>query len=162
MFEIESEELTNWDFYEILRKISNKNSRILDLGTGGGENVLKYFPGCEEILGTDYIKEMVETAKQNLIKSDRKDVSFRLMDNLKMDVPENYFDVVTARHTVTDPKQIYKCLKKGGYLLIRGVEDKDDCYSLKLTFGRGQGFDAKKSISLIDYENVLNAGFKGI
>ncbi len=162
MFEIESEKLTNWGFYEVLRKVSDKNSRILDLGTGGGEKVLKYFPECKEILGTDCVDEMIKTAKKNLEKSGRKNISFRLMDNLKMDVPENYFDVVVARHTVTDPKQIYKCLKKGGYLLIRGVEDKDDCYSLKLTFGRGQGFDAEKSISLIDYENVLNAGFKDV
>ena len=162
MFEIESEKLTNWDFYEVLRKVSDKNSRILDLGTGGGEKVLKHFPECKEILGTDYLEEMIDTAKKNLEKSGRKNISFRLMDNLKMDVPENYYDVVTARHTTTDPKQIYKCLNSGGYLLIRGVEDKDDCYSLKLTFGRGQGFDAEKSISLIDYENVLNAGFKDV
>lgn len=79
-----------------------------------------------------------------------------------MDVPNNYFDIVVARHTTTDPKQIYKCLKKGGCLLIRGVEDKDDCYSLKLIFGRGQGFNAEKPISLIDYEDVLNAGFKDV
>lgn len=162
MFEIESETLTNWDFYEILKKISNKNSKILDLGTGGGEKVTKYFPECEEILGTDYLEEMIETANKNLKTSGRKNISFRVMDNLKMDVPENYFDIVVARHTTIDPKQIYKCLKKGGYLLIRGVEDKDDCYALKLIFGQGQGFDSTKSISLVDYENVLNAGFKEV
>ena len=36
-FEIESESLTNWDLYEILNKLANKESKILDLGTGGGE-----------------------------------------------------------------------------------------------------------------------------
>ena len=29
-FNIISEKLTNWDLYSILRKITNKNSRILD------------------------------------------------------------------------------------------------------------------------------------
>ena len=51
--------------------------------------------------------------------------------------------------------------KKNGYLLIHGV-DKDDCWNLKLIFGRGQGFKDKKSISIIDYENVLKAGFKDV
>ncbi len=54
MFKIESEVLTNWDLYEELRKVTNKNSKILDLGTGGGEKVLKYYPECKEILGTDF------------------------------------------------------------------------------------------------------------
>ena len=108
MFEIESESLTNWDFFETLKKIADKNARILDLGTGGGEKVLKYYPDCKEILGTDFSKGMIETANKNLEQSGRCNIKFRLMDNLKMDVPENYYDIVTARHTVTDPKQIYK------------------------------------------------------
>ena len=160
-FEIETENLTNWDLYDLLKKITNKNLKILDLGTGGGEKVLEYFPDCAEILGTDFSPAMIETANKNLLKSKRKNITFKVMDNLNMNVPEDYFDVVVARHTVTDPKQIYKCLKKGGYLLIRGV-DRDDCWSLKMLFGRGQGYHDSKPISLVDYENVLNAGFKDV
>lgn len=160
-FEIETESLTNWDLYQTLNKLATKESKILDLGTGGGEKLLKSFPECKEVLGTDYSKEMIKTANKNLQASNRKNISFRLMDNLAMDVEDNYYDIVVARNTVTDPKQIYKCLKKGGYLLIRGV-DKDDCWSLKMIFQRGQGFHDQKSISIIDYENVLNAGFKDV
>ena len=161
MFEIESESLTNWDLTEILKKLSNKDSRILDLGTGGGEKVLRTFPECQEILGTDLSEEMIKTANRNLLASGRKNITFRVMDNLAMNVPDEYFDIVVARHTVTDPKQIMKCLKPGGYLLIRGV-DKDDCWSLKMVFGKGQGFKDKRPISIIDYENVLNAGFTDV
>lgn len=160
-FEIETESLTKWDLYEELRKYATPDSRILDLGTGGGEKVLEYFPDCREILGTDFSEGMIETAKKNLLVSGRKNISFRLMDNLSMDVPDDYYDIVVARNTVTDPKQIYKCLKTGGYLLIHGV-DRDDCWNLKLLFGRGQGFHDKKSMSLTDYENVIAAGFKDV
>ena len=160
-FEIETESLTNWDLYEILNKITNKNSKLLDLGTGGGEKLLKSFPEVKEILGTDYAEPMIETANKNLKASKRKNITFKVMDNLKMDVPNDYFDVVVARNTVTDPKQIYKCLKKGGHLLIHGV-DKYDCHSLKMIFGRGQTYNDKTPISIIDYENVLNAGFKEV
>lgn len=161
MFKIETEKLTNWDLYELINKYATKESKILDLGTGGGEKVLEHFPDCAEILGTDFSQKMIETANQNLLKSNRKNISFKEMNNLKMNVPNNYFDIVTARNTVTDPSQIYKCLKKDGHLLIHGV-DMYDCYSLKRLFGRGQAYNDTKPISIVDYENVLNAGFKDV
>lgn len=160
-FNIITEKITNWDLYKILNDITKKDFKILDLGTGGGEKLLKSFPVCEEILGTDFSKEMIITANENLEKSGRKNIHFKIMDNLNMDVPKEYFDIVVARNTVTDPKQIYECLKPGGHLLIRGV-DKYDCHSLKLLFGRGQAFNDLTPISIIDYENVLNAGFKDV
>ena len=160
-YEIETECLTKWELYDELKKIATKDSKILDLGTGGGEKLLEFFPEVKEILGTDFSEGMIETAKKNLAKSGRNNITFRLMDNLRMDVPDNYYDIVVARNTVTDPKQIYKSLKKGGYLLIHGV-DREDCWNLKVLFGRGQGFFDTKSMSLVDYENVLNAGFKDV
>lgn len=161
MFEIETEKLTNWDLYELINNYATEKSKILDLGTGGGEKLLDYFPDCAEIMGTDLAPSMIETANNNLIKSGRKNITFKVMDNLNMNVPNDYFDIVVARNTVTDPKQIYKSLKKGGYLLLHGV-DKYDCHSLKLIFGRGQAYADQKAISIIDYENILKAGFKDV
>ncbi len=161
-FQIETEELTDWDLFEILEKVTDENSKILDLGTGGGEKVLTKFPRkVKEILGTDYSKAMIETANENLKASGRSNVAFRIMNNLAMDVPDEYYDVVVARNTVTDPKQIYKALKPGGVLLIHGV-DMFDCYGLKLIFGRGQAMNDTKPISIADYEAVLAAGFKDV
>jgi ubiquinone/menaquinone biosynthesis C-methylase UbiE len=160
--QVETEEFTNWDMYEILKSVISEDSRILDLGTGGGEKVLKFFPEyAKEIVATDFSEAMVRTANENLKKSGRKNITFKLMDNLNMDVPDNYFDIVVARNTPSDPKQIYKCLKKGGYLLVHGV-DKYDCLSLKLAFGRGQGQNDTDPISVIDYKNILNTGFKDV
>ena len=159
-FKIKTEKFTNWDMYKILKSITNKKSKVLDLGTGGGEKVLKNFPKCK-ILATDFSKEMIKTAKENLKKSKKKNITFRIMDNLKMDVEDEYFDVVVARNTVTNPKQIYKALKPGGYLLIRGV-DKYDCHELKRIFKKNQNEKNKTPISIIDYENVLDAGFRNV
>ncbi len=161
MINYTKEILTNWDLYELLKLNANKESRVLDLGTGGGEKVIKYFPDCKEILATDFSEEMIKTARDNLRKSGRKNIEFRTMDNLKMNTPNNYFDIVVARHTCTDAQQIYNTLKDGGKLLLRGV-DKLDCWGLKILFGKGQAFDDTKPISLIDYENILKAGFKHV
>ncbi len=155
------ESLTNWDIYDILNKESTKNSYILDLGTGGGEKLLNNFPEVKKIIGTDLSPEMIKTAKFNLEKSKRKNIEFRVMDNLDMNIENDYFDIVVARHTCIDANQIYKCLKKGGILLLRGV-DKLDCFELKRMYGKGQAYNDIKPISQIDYENILDAGFKNV
>lgn len=156
-----SESLTSWDMYEELNISVTKSSKVLDLGTGGGERVLKNFPDCKEILGTDFSSEMINTANVNLEKSGRNNITFKVMDNLNMTTEDNYFDVVVARHTCIDAKQIYKTLKKDGKLILRGV-DKLDCWSLKLMFNKGQAFNDIKPISVIDYENIIKAGFKHV
>lgn len=68
----EEEILTKWDMYDILRKRVNFKSKVLDLGTGGGEHVLEDFPECAEILATDFSEEMIKLQKKilkNLKKS---------------------------------------------------------------------------------------------
>ena len=64
---------------------------------------------------------MIETANKNLLKSGRKNISFKVMDNLKMDTPDNYFDVVTSintiyfwNDTVKGLSEINRVLKPGG------------------------------------------------
>ena len=55
----------------------------------------------------------------------------------------------------------YKTLKKDGLLIIRGV-DRLDCWDLKYLFKRGQGYLDQNPISKIDYEAVIDAGFKNV
>lgn len=157
----EEENLTQWNMYDILRKNSNLQSKILDLGTGGGEKVLTEFPEVSEILATDFSEEMIKTAKCNLSETSKRNITFRQMDNLNMDTPNDYFDVVVARHTCIDAKQIYNTLKLNGLLILRGV-DKLDCWQLKRLFGKGQAYNDITPISFIDYENILDAGFKKV
>ena len=155
------ESLTNWDMYEILNRNAKSESRILDLGTGGGEKLIQYFPQVKEIIGTDFSNEMIKTANENLRKSSRQNIQFKQMDNLNMTTENNYFDIVVARHTCIDANQIYNTLKENGMLILRGV-DKLDCWELKHMFKKGQAYNDVKPISLIDYENILNAGFRNV
>ena len=160
-FEIETDCLTDWDLYLELKRAVNADSRVLDLGTGGGEKLLEFFPECGEIIGTDFSPEMIRTATENLARSGRKNTTFKVMDNLHMDVPDEYFDVVVARHTIIDAKQIHKCLRTGGKILVRGV-DKYDCWDLKMMMGSGQAYSDPVSVSVVDYENIINAGFSDV
>ena len=156
-----TEKLTSWDFYEKIKSHTNKDSVCLDLGTGGGEKVLKYYPEVGKIYATDFSQEMIKTAIENAKMYPNKIIEFKQMDNLEMTFAENSFDLISARHTVIDAKQIYKSLKKDGFLIIEGVDQKD-CWELKKLFKRGQAFNDKNPISKIDYENLKDAGFSEI
>ena len=153
-----TENLTDWNFYEKIKEFTNKDSICLDLGTGGGEKVLKYYPEVGKIFATDFSGEMIKTAKENLKLYLNRNIEFLQMDNLNITFPEKTFDLISARHSVIDAKQIYKVLKDNGVLVIEGV-DKKDCWELKELFGRGQAFKDKVAISEKDYNDLKDAGF---
>ena len=100
-------------------------------------------------------------AKENALKYPETKAKFAVMDNLKLEFPDELFDIVVARHTVINAKEIHRILSKCGILIVRGV-DKYDCWDLKELFGRGQAFNDRKAISEIDYEDIKEAGFEDI
>lgn len=157
----ETKDLTNWNFYEEIAKYTNEKSLCLDLGTGGGEKALKEYPEVGFVIATDFSEKMIKTAKENLKKYPKRKVKFMLMNNLKIAFPKETFNLISARHTIIDAKQIYKCLEKGGTLIIEGI-DKKDCWEIKEMFERGQDYKDKVSISERDYLDLKKAGFKTI
>ena len=157
----QTEKLTVWDFYEAIRENTNEKSLCLDLGTGGGEEVLEKYPNVGMIIATDFSEKMIQTAKENLKEYPDKNVKFAWMDNLQMTFPKEIFDVVSARHTIIEGKQILNSLVYGGALVIEGI-DKKDCWEIKEIFGRGQSFNYEMAISEKDYIDLTNAGFSKI
>lgn len=156
-----TEKLTNWDFYEKIKENTNEKSLCLDLGTGGGEKVLKRYTNVGMIIATDFSKEMIKTAKENAKNYPNKNVKFVQMNNLNMKFPEGIFDLISARHTIINAQQIYNVLNEKGTLVIEGV-DKKDCWELKQIFGRGQAYNDEISISEKDYNDIKGAGFSKI
>lgn len=156
-----TEKLTNWDFYKKIEENTNEKSLCLDLGTGGGENVLKNYANVGMVIATDFSNEMIKTAKENAKKYPNKKVKFTKMNNLEMSFPNETFDLISARHTVINAKQIYNCLIYGGTIVIEGI-DKKDCWELKELFRRGQAYNEEIVISQKDYLDLKEAGFINI
>ena len=151
-----------WVMYDEVKKYSNENSLILDLGTAGGEKVFSQMPqNIGMIIGTDLSPKMIETAIENSKKYPDVKVRFTVMDNLKLEFPDKLFDIVTARHTVINAKEIYRVLNDSGVLIVRGV-DKYDSWDIKELFGRGQAFNDEMAISEKDYDDIKKAGFKEV
>ncbi|MBP3708040.1 MAG: methyltransferase domain-containing protein [Clostridia bacterium] len=157
----EVDDLTDWDYFGQIKKNTNEKSLCLDIGTGGGEKVLKKYPNVGMLIATDFSKEMVYTAKENAKNYPEKNVKFGVMNNLEMKFPEELFDLVSARHTIINANQIYNCLTKGGALVIEGVDQKD-CWELKKIFGKGQAYKDKIALSEKDYRDIVNAGFSRV
>ena len=152
----------NWDMFEEIKKHANEKSLILDLGTGGGEKVFSKMPkNVGMIIGTDLSSSMIKTAKENSKMHPEVKAKFAVMDNLKIEFPDELFDIVSARHTVINAKEIMRVLKKEGILIVRGV-DKYDSWELKELFGGGQCFNDEVKISQKDYEDIKEAGFKDV
>ena len=161
MIKCKTEYLTNWKFYEKIKENTNEKSLCLDLGTGGGEKVLRYYPNVGMIIATDFSEEMIKKAKENAKKYSNKRVKFTKMNNLEMNFPKEIFDLISARHTIINAKQIYDCLVPGGVLVIEGI-DKKDCCEIKDLFGRGQSYNDEIPISKKDYLDLKEAGFRDI
>lgn len=156
-----TENLTNWNYWEKIKENTNEKSLCLDLGTGGGEKALNNYPDVGMLIATDFSEEMIKTAKENEKKYSNKRVKFAKMNNLEMNFSKETFDLISARHTIIDAKQIYNCLAPGGILVIEGIDQKD-CWEIKELFGRGQAYNDAIAISKKDYQDLVEAGFKNI
>ena len=150
-----------FDFYTMIKKYSNESSLCLDLGTGGGENLLKYYPDVGYIIAIDNSKEMIETANKNLQLYKNKKVKFVIGDNLNLNFPNGLFDLVSARNTNSEPRKVFNILKNDGVFVIQGVDSKD-CFEIKEYFKRGQNYNLNENFSKIEYKRFDNIGYKSV
>ena len=105
-------------------KYVEKDDVILDVGCGYGRTLNElYTNGYKNLIGIDFSKGMIERAKK--INSD---IDFRVMNNSKIDLPDNSVDSVILLAVLTcivaDKEQenlvseIHRVLKKGGAIYI--------------------------------------------
>jgi SAM-dependent methyltransferase len=128
-----------WDFYQEILKKTKPTDTILDIGTGGGERILKIAKHFKSVYGIDHSASMVNTSNENLHKTKLKNVKFSLMDSSKLDFPDNHFDIIADRHCDYNPSEVFRVLKKGGYFFTQQVGEGDQM-NIKKAFGRGQGY----------------------
>ncbi|RSL30551.1 class I SAM-dependent methyltransferase [Salibacterium salarium] len=151
-----------WDFYtEVIKKCDNKDI-LLDLGTGGGESVLKISSSLLLLIGIDLSSGMVETAQSNLKKSNVSNVNFFQMSSENIQFPSGFFDVISSRHAPFSSKEVFKVLKNEGHFLTQQVSEADKL-NVKEAFGRGQAFNQSDGTLKEQYIRELrNAGFSEV
>ena len=109
---------------EEFSKYVEKSDIILDVGCGYGRTLNElYSNGYKNLIGIDFSKGMIERAKN--INSD---IDFRVMNNSKIDLPDNSVDSIILLAVLTciveDKEQenliseIHRVLKKDGVIYI--------------------------------------------
>ena len=98
----ETEELCNW-----VISSTNKNNRILDIGTGSGfiAIILKKFIHDSEVEAWDNSKEALKVAKKNA-KINNVEIDFKQVDIIENNISSSRFDVI-----VSNPPYIDNCEK---------------------------------------------------
>lgn len=97
----------------------NKNSRIIDAGTGCGGNAIYLAHLCKEVVSYDINKENIKVAKENIKKLGLKNIKvkeksvFSGIDEKEFDLV--VFDLPTPWNAI---KPAEKALKVGGYLVV--------------------------------------------
>jgi len=97
----------------LIRNIS-PDTKILDMGTGAGTVALELARMGHHVTAMDCNPDVIEAAK--ILADEMKlDVDFIVGDVVDPDLPDQSFDVITARNCVwnlEDPMKAYSCWKK--------------------------------------------------
>lgn len=150
-----------------------KGETVLDLGSGGGIDVLisaRLVGETGTVYGLDMTDEMLELANQNKAKSGAKNVEFikGYIENIPL--ADETVDVVTSNCVInlTESKEAalreaYRVLKKGGRLAIADIVELKSVpdvirQSVEMWVGCISG-----ALRVEEYEQILEkVGFKGI
>jgi len=125
-----------WHYLDVARSYLRPDSRVLDLGTGGGERFLALADGFGQGVGVDIDPEMIKTAEASAPPDLQGKVSFSVMDATRLDFADGSFDVVLNRHCSVFAGEIMRVLKPGGVFITQQVGDRNT-YNICNVFGVG-------------------------
>ena len=115
-----------WEYHEVVRAYLNPTSRVLDVGTGGGEGFLRLAPHFGSGVGVDPDPGMLRAARENAAAAvagglPRDRVSFEPMPEDALPFPDASFDVVLLRHAPVLLDEVLRVLRPGGVFITHGV-----------------------------------------
>lgn len=115
----ESEELP-WNYQEIVLKYLNKDDKLLDIGTGGGEILLSLNHPHHNTTVTEGYKPNYELCLEKL-----KPLGIRVLnyvgDEVFDKIDDNEFDIVINRHESYNEKELFRILKSNGLFITQQV-----------------------------------------
>lgn len=114
-----------WDYQQEILKRAHPTNLLLDIGSGGGENLETLAAFFAFIVGIDQSGGMIKTAQKNSMLANNKNIRFCQMSSSFLQFPHEFFDIVTCRHAPFHPEEVAKVLKKGGYFITQQVSEAD-------------------------------------
>ncbi|WP_082350523.1 class I SAM-dependent methyltransferase [Paenibacillus xylanivorans] len=125
---------------------------LLDIGTGGGEAALSVAHAALLLVGIDLSHGMIETARRNLVNTGSdSNVRFMHMNAEKLTFQDQFFNVVSSRHSDFCATEVFRVLGDGGIFLTQQVSENDKC-NVSAAFGRGQTSDVQPGTLMERYK----------
>ncbi len=115
-----------WDFEQVCRAAATHSSRLLDMGTGGGEALLAFADVLpQDTMATEGWAPNVPVATAALAAHGIPVVEFGQPEDAAepepMPFPDGRFDLILNRHESYHPQEIARVLAPGGTFLTQQV-----------------------------------------
>lgn len=126
------EEHPQWDYQSRAKKLIEKSTSVLDMGTGGGELFSTLSPFPNHTVAIEGYKPNVKVARKRL-----EPLGARVIEaDPSAELPFNdmEFDLVLNRHSAFDARELFRILRKGGIFLTQQVGGKYDLADLVAEF----------------------------
>ena len=118
-----------WDFEADCRAEVNRATRSVDLGTGGGERLLRLLEGVDaagtQITATEGWEPNLAVAREALSAHGIGVVGYDADSGERMPFADESLDLVISRHESLDAPEIARVLAPGGRLLTQQVDGRD-------------------------------------
>lgn len=118
-----------WDFEADCQSQISRAHRIADLGTGGGERLLRLLDGVDlsgkSVVATEGWEPNVAVAQEALCARDIEVIRYDAERDHRMPFAEESLDLVMSRHEDIDAREIARVLAPGGRLLTQQVDGHD-------------------------------------
>lgn len=108
-----------WDYDNLVKSYLKKNSKLLDIDTGGGELLLSFNHDYNLTYVTEGYKPNVELCKKKL-----SPLGISLVEtsgDLELPFESNYFDLIICKHGEFNFSEVYRVLKPGGTFISQQV-----------------------------------------
>jgi SAM-dependent methyltransferase len=116
------EDQTPWSYSERATELMQQSSSIIDLGTGGGERLLRlkeYWP--KKVVVTEDYPPNFKLATERLGRWGVRVINTPVTDNDAMPFADEEFDLVLNRHSAFNSSEVARILSPGGTFLTQQV-----------------------------------------
>lgn len=113
------EEPTPWDYKALARQFVRKSEAVLDMGTGGGENLSSFAPFPKHSVAIEG-----RTANVGLARARLEPLGVKVLEaDVSGELPSinEEFDLVLNRHSAFRVTEVFRILKTGGIFLTQQV-----------------------------------------